>query len=71
MSLCRSADFLSSVEIVIADQLDCMTMQNWEHVQFIFSKLNALPDDAHGCDFSRVKPWYLDGQSVSHCTKDS
>ena len=31
--------------------------------------MNKLPEEAHGCDFSRVKPWYLDGKyvpSVSH-----
>ncbi|KAK4046023.1 rRNA-binding ribosome biosynthesis protein utp25 [Microbotryomycetes sp. JL201] len=56
-------DFLSSIELLIVDQMDVMTMQNWDHVQFVMDRLNKIPQDAHGCDFSRVKPWYLDGKS--------
>ena len=63
----RSADFLSSIETLIVDQADVMTMQNWEHVQFVLSNLNELPKEGHDTDFSRVKPWYLDGQCV-YCT---
>ncbi|GAA5925880.1 hypothetical protein JCM3775_005142 [Rhodotorula graminis] len=57
------SDFLSSIEVLIVDQMDVMLMQNWDHVQFVLDRLNSLPATDHGIDFSRVKPWYLDGLS--------
>ncbi|KAL7422228.1 rRNA-binding ribosome biosynthesis protein utp25 [Cryptotrichosporon argae] len=58
-----STDLLSSIEICVADGLDVMQMQNWDHVQFVLNHLNEIPKSPHGCDFSRVKPWYLDGNA--------
>ncbi|CCL98669.1 uncharacterized protein FIBRA_00671 [Fibroporia radiculosa] len=60
----KSSDFLSSIEVLVVDQVDALTMQNWEHLQYIFDRLNRLPIESHDVDFSRIKPWYLDGNSA-------
>ncbi|KAL5524025.1 hypothetical protein ACEPAG_8198 [Sanghuangporus baumii] len=59
----KNADFLSSIEILILDQMNALSMQNWEHLQFVLSNLNSLPKETRDTDFSRIKSWYLDGHS--------
>lgn len=60
----RDSDFLSSIEVLVVDQMDVMTMQNWDHLQFVMGHLNNIPRQSHDTDFSRVKQWYLDGQAA-------
>ena len=58
------ADFLSSIECVFIDQLDVLAMQNLDHLFFILDNLNCLPQEAKSStDFSRIRPWTLNGWS--------
>ncbi|KAG9086798.1 rRNA-binding ribosome biosynthesis protein utp25 [Ceratobasidium sp. 370] len=57
-------DFLSSLEVILVDQLDSLAMQNWTHLTSTLELCNVLPKDAHGADFARVREWCLDGHSA-------
>eukprot|EP01038_Epipyxis_sp_PR26KG_P012188 gene12188-16326_t len=64
-----SYDFLSSIEMVYLYQADVMYMQNWDHVNFILKHTNQLPihqESTVNTDYSRIRPYFLDGKSIYH-----
>ncbi|KAK6923660.1 U3 small nucleolar RNA-associated protein 25 [Dillenia turbinata] len=59
----KDVDYLSSIEILIIDHADVISMQNWSHVNAVVEKLNCIPSKQHGTDVMRVRQWYLDGHA--------
>ena len=57
------ADWLTSVELCLVPYADVLLMQNWAHVSDVFELLNRLPTQQRDTDFSRVRPWYLEGDA--------
>ncbi|KAH9603927.1 hypothetical protein KSS87_018011 [Heliosperma pusillum] len=58
----KDVDYLSSIEILVVDHADVITMQNWSHVQTVVEHLNLLPT-VNRADIMRLRPWYVDGQA--------
>lgn len=61
-----ASDFLSSIEIILISQADVMLMQNWDHMEFVLRMCNRLPRADHDTDFSRIRPYFLDGRAAEH-----
>lgn len=57
----KDIDYLSSIEVLIVDHADVLTMQNWDHVNTVLEQLNCMPSKQHGTNIMRIRPWYLDG----------
>ncbi|XP_055697066.1 U3 small nucleolar RNA-associated protein 25 homolog [Phlebotomus papatasi] len=59
----RDYDFLSSIEMLIIDQMDVILTQNWLHLLHIFDHLHLKLQTRKNTDFSRVRSWCLNGWS--------
>lgn len=58
-----SSDFLSSLEILIIDQMDVLLMQNWDHLLYIMENLHLQPKSILNTNFSRVRSSVINGQT--------
>lgn len=61
-----AADCLSSLEVILISQADVMLMQNWDHMEYVLRMCNNVPKADHDTDFSRIRPYFLDGKSAEH-----
>ncbi|KAF2620520.1 hypothetical protein F2Q68_00040832 [Brassica cretica] len=59
----RDVDYLSSIEVLIIDHADIISMQNWSFLATVVDHINRLPTKQHGTNVMRIRPLYLDGQS--------
>jgi len=41
-------------------------MQNWEHVEFVMKRVNCVPKETNDTDFTRVRPYFLNGLAAFH-----
>ncbi|GMI92900.1 nucleolar factor 1 [Hibiscus trionum] len=54
-------DYLSSIEVVIIDHADVISLQNWSFLTSVVERLNHIPLHQHGTNVMRIRQWYLDG----------
>ncbi|KAJ4957649.1 hypothetical protein NE237_024760 [Protea cynaroides] len=59
----KDVDYLSSIEVLIIDHADVISMQNWSHVNSVVEQLNHIPSKQHGTDVMRIRQWYLEGHA--------
>lgn len=58
------ADAFSSVEVLVVDQVDVLSMANLDHVQGCLEACNLMPKQTRDTDFSRVRTFNLEGHAA-------
>ncbi|KAI9168766.1 hypothetical protein LWI28_001628 [Acer negundo] len=56
-----NVDYLSSIEVLIIDHADVISMQNWSLLTTAVNQLNRIPSKQSRTDVMRIRPWYLEG----------
>lgn len=59
----RDYDFLSSIELLIMDQIDVVIMQNWDHLYQVLDYMHLQPKQSRDIDYSRLRSWCMNGWS--------
>ncbi|CAH8388937.1 unnamed protein product [Eruca vesicaria subsp. sativa] len=59
----KDVDFLSSIEVLVIDHADIISMQNWSFLTTVIDHINRLPSKQHGTNVMRIRPLYLEGQA--------
>lgn len=59
----RDYDFLSSLEVLVLDQMELFFAQNWDHLLHVLDHMHLQPQQTRNTDFSRVRGWCLNGFS--------
>lgn len=57
----RDYDFLTSIELLIMDHIELVTMQNWDHLNYVLKHLNVQPKKMHDTNIFRLRTWCLNG----------
>lgn len=54
-------DFLNSIELLIIDQADVITAQNWDNLLHIVDHMHLQPRSLREADINRIRFWGLNG----------
>jgi U3 small nucleolar RNA-associated protein 25 len=58
---------LSSIEVMVVDEAGIMLMQNWDHLEVIWEKVNLMPQrDFVTADIERVREYWLDQRGAEY-----
>ncbi|KYM96464.1 PREDICTED: digestive organ expansion factor homolog [Cyphomyrmex costatus] len=57
----RDYDFLSSIELLIMDQIDIVLMQNWDHLYQVLDYMHLTLKKSHDIDYPRIRSWCGNG----------
>ena len=63
----HDSDFLSSLQTVVVDEADVISMQNWTNLLELYKLFHLKVTKNHNTDINRIRMWALAGHSRHYC----